>query len=89
MAPAASHGAGLLDSHQITCRALSQESSLFSVIHKKEVWGRIPESHTGWKWLRERDKKHVLFVAKQPQQGKSWPGPRGQDREEMADNVGP
>lgn len=48
-------GAGLLDSHRETCRALSQESCEFSFLHEKKVWGRIPESHIDWKWLRERD----------------------------------
>lgn len=34
--------------------------SQFSSIHKKQVWGRISESHTDWKWLSERDK--ILYL---------------------------
>lgn len=61
-----------------------------SFLHAKKVWGRIPESHVDWKWLRERDfKKKVCLLPFQPREGRSWLGPRGQEQaEEMVGSVG-
>lgn len=44
--------------------------SQFSFIHKKQVWGRISESHTDWKWLSERDKIMYLVRGRAASVGK-------------------
>lgn len=67
-------GPGLLASHQITCRALSQESSRFQLFTRR----KFGEGFLKVKQVGLRDKKHALSIAEQPQQGRSCPGPRGQ-----------
>lgn len=44
--------------------------SQFSSIHKKQVWGRISESHTDWKWLSERYKILYLVCGRAASVGK-------------------